>query len=135
MATITQLSSGIQSVTATGPITPTAGVDVSGITGDVMICVEILSMTAAKNARIQLEDTTNAFTASTPLWVDNVGGQMGQGGTAFVQGAYNPTTDKRSVRKYQLPSNVFGTANAKVRLNVTQIDGSAELVLNAWLES
>jgi ABC-type transport system involved in cytochrome bd biosynthesis fused ATPase/permease subunit len=135
MATITALSTSLQSITATGPVTPTAGVSVAGMTGDAMVCLEIVSMTAGKTARIQLEDSVNAFTASNALWVQDVTGQMGQGTTAFAQGAYNPTTDKRTVRKYQLPNSNIGVASGVVRLNVTVIDGSAELVMNAWIEN
>jgi len=133
MATIVALSTGVQSVTATGLVTPTAGVSVATY-ADATICVEVLSMTAGKTARIQLEDSVNAWTASAALAVFDVTGQTGQGGTSFSVGTYNPTTVKYSIRKYQLPNSNINVASGVVRLNVTAIDASAELVLNAWLE-
>jgi hypothetical protein len=132
---ITALTTGVQTVTATGAITPTAGVDISAMTGDATVWVDILSLTAGKTARIQLEDSVNAFTASVPLGVFDVTGQIGQGGTTYTAGALNPTTQKQSLRKYQLPSNRFGTSSAVLRLNVTAIDSSASLSFSAWIES
>jgi hypothetical protein len=134
MATITALSTGIQSITATGAVTPVAGVSVSGMTA-ATVCVEIISMTAGSTARIQLEDSVNAFTAVAALTVFDITGQMGQGGTTFAQGVYNPATDKRSIRSYQLPSSQIGVTNGVIRLNVTAISASSELVLNAWIET
>ena len=135
MATITALTTGVQTVTSTGAVTPTAGVDISGMTGDATVCIEVISLTAGKTARVQLEDSVNGFTASLPLDVFNFVGQEGQGGTSYTAGAYNPTTEKLSVRKYQLPNNRFGVTSALLRLNVTAIDGSSSLSLNAWIEN
>jgi len=132
---ITALTTGLQTVTATGAITPTAGADISAMTGDVTVCVEVVSMTAAKTARIQLEDSVNGFTASVPVAVFDVIGQLGQGGTSYTAGAYNPTTQKFTLRKYQLANNRFGTASAVLRLNVTAIDSASSLSLNAWIET
>ncbi len=132
---ITALTTGLQTVTAAGAITPTAGVDISGMTGDATVCVEVISMTAAKSARIQVEDSVNGFTASLPVAVFDILGQVGQGGTSYTAGAYNPTTTKFTVRKYQLANNRFGTSSAVLRLNVTAIDSSASLSINAWIEA
>jgi hypothetical protein len=132
---ITALTTGLQTVTATGAVTATAGVDISGMTGDVTVCIEVISMTAAKSARIQLEDSVTAFTASIPVAVFDVIGQVGQGGTSYTAGAYNPTTTKFTVRKYQLANNRFGVTSALLRVNVTAIDSAASLTLNAWIEA
>lgn len=134
MATVTTITGGVQSVSTTGAVG--AGVSIAGITGDITLCVEVISMTAGKTARIQFEDSTNAFTAVTPLFVFHVIGQEGPGGTsAFTQSTYTEATEKQSVRKYQLRNNLFGTASAVLRPNVIAIDGSAELAFNAWYES
>lgn len=135
MATITAITTGLQTVTATGPVTPTAGIDISAVTGDFTVCVEVIAMTAGKTARIQFEDTTNAFTAATALEVVHVQGQMGQGGTSFTSNTYNPTTEKQTYRKYFVRNNVFGVASAKLRANITAIDSSASLTFNAWIET
>lgn len=132
---ITALTTGLQTVTATGAITPTAGVDISGMTGDATICIEVVSLTAAKTARIQIEDSVTGFTASIPVGVVDVIGQIGQGGVTYTAGAYNPTTAKYTIRKYQLANNRFGTASAVLRLNVTALDASSSLSINAWIES
>lgn len=123
MAVPTDITTGVQTVSATGAVTPSTGLDISGVTGDFTLALEVISMTSGKTARIQFEDTTNAFAASNPIWVVNVTGKL--------SGEYS---DKYTIRKYQLPNNVFGTTSAKIRVNVTAIDGSSSLQLHAWLE-
>lgn len=136
---ITALTTGIQTLSATGAVTPTAGADISGMTGAVTLCLECLQLTAAKTISIQLETTTNAFTASVAQWIQQFQGAEGEGGTTFTAGDYTQATDKRSVVvRQQLPfaaANYFGTASAKARLNVIGIDGSTDGTFNAWLES
>ena len=124
MPTLTDITTGVQTVSTTGAITPTAGVDISGITGDATIVCEVTGLTSGKTARIQFEDTTNAFTASNALAVINVTGQ--------IDGRWS---DRFTLRKYQLPNNLFGTASAKLRANLTVIDSAAVLSLHAWLET
>jgi hypothetical protein len=123
MATLTDITTGVQTVTATGAVTATAGLDISGVSGDATVVVEVVSLTAAKTARIQLEDSVNAFTASIPVAVVNVIGQ--------ISGEYS---QRFTFRKYQLPNNRFGTGSALLRVNVTAIDSAATLKLHAWLE-
>jgi hypothetical protein len=123
MATLTDITTSVQTVTATGPVTPTTGLDISGVSGDATVVVEVSGLTAGKTARIQLEDTVNAFTAATALAVINVTGQID-----------GRSSDRYTWRKYQLPNNVFGSASAKLRANVTALDAGATLSLHAWLE-
>lgn len=61
MATMTigALTTGIQTVSTTGEITPTAGLDIAAITGDFTVKLRVISLTAAKTVRIQLEDSVN----------------------------------------------------------------------------
>ncbi len=96
---------------------------------------ETFSMTAAKTARIAFEDSVNAYTGSLILLVEHVVGQEGQGGTSYTAGAFNPTTEKQSVRRYQLRNNRFGVTSALLRLNVTAIDSASSLSINSWIES
>jgi len=135
MATLTDITTGLQTVTATGAVTPTAGLSISGVTGDFTVCVEIISLTAGKTARIQLESSTNSFTGVTADAVFQVIGQEGQGGTTYTAGAYNPTTEKFSVRKYQMqnPQN-YGLAGGVARLNLIDLDSGSSLTLHGWLE-
>jgi hypothetical protein len=141
MAVPTDITTGVQSFSTTGALTPTTGLDVSGATysGDLTLCLEAIMFTAGKTAQIQIEGSVNAFTASTAIYVTDIQGQVGEGGTsAFVQGVFNPTTLRRSVRKYQIPSagNVyFGQSGGKIRVNVTNMDSSAEGAVHAWIET
>ena len=136
MATITALSTGLQTITATGAVTPTAGVDVSGMTGDAMFYVEVVSMTSGKTARIQLEDTDQRihYLRGALRVRCRRSDRTGRRGVCHQ----HPEPDnrrKQSVRKYQLPNSNIGITSGKVRLNVTAIDSSAELALNAWIET
>jgi hypothetical protein len=123
MAQPTDITTGVQTVTATGPVTPTTGLSVSGVSGDATLVVDVVSLTAGKTARIQVEDSTNAFTAATALAVVNVTGQV------------DPRYDERfTLRKYQIPNSLLGQASAALRCNVTALDAGATLQLHAWLE-
>ncbi len=133
--TITELTTGLQTVTATGAVTPTAGVDISGLTGDVTICLEVISMTAGKTARVEFQDSITAYTASLALVVEHVVGLEGQGGTSYTAGAFNPTTEKQSIRRYQMRNNRFGVTSSLLRLNVTAIDSASSLTMRSWIES
>ena len=126
MATITDITTGVQSVTATGALTPTAGLDISGVSGDFTLCMEVTSLVAAKTCQVQLEVSTNGFTATTPLWTEQ-----------FI-GSLTSATDMRvSKRKYQLPysgANVFGAVNAVLRANLINLDSGASPSIHCWLE-
>ena len=144
MATPTDITTGVQSFSATGALTPTTGLDVSGVgySGDLTLCIETLAFTSGKTAQVQIEGTVNAFTAATAIFVYDIQGQVGSGlasATAFVAGTFTPTTNRKSVRKYQIPASgtaagVFGQTGGKIRVNVTQIDTSAEGAVHAWIE-
>jgi hypothetical protein len=124
MAVPTDISTGVQTVTATGAVTATAGVSVSAVTGDFALVLEIVSLTASKTCRIQFEDSTNAFTNSAALAVVDVIG--------LTQGQYSK---RYTFRKQDLQNSQFGVAAGVVRANVTAIDGSATLQLHAWYEA
>jgi hypothetical protein len=122
MATNTDITTGVQTVSATGAVTPTTGLDISGISGDFTIFLEVTGMTAGKTARIQFEDSVNAFTASVPVAVINVTGAL----TSAASQVFD-------IRKYQLPNNRFGVTSAVLRVNVTAIDSGSSLSLHAWI--
>ncbi len=137
--TLTPLNGGpvIMSSAAVAP--PTAGVDISTYTGTVTWCVEVLSLTAAKTASLQLELSVNAFGATFVSSVMQFIGQLGQGGTTPVIGAYTQNTDKRScIVNIELPFsdvNYFGVASALARVRLAGIDASAAIMFNSWLEA
>lgn len=121
--TIGAITTGVQSVTATGAVTPTGGLDVSAITGDWTLKIQIQSQTAAKNCKVILEESVNAFTAATTDLVFDVKGAIGSAYDRII-----------SVRKYQLPSSIIGTTSAVVRANVVTIASADTVGVRAWIE-
>ena len=79
------LTTGLQTVSTTGAITPTAGVDISGMTKAVTVCLECVQLTSAKNIAVQLEGTTNGFTATTAIYPFQFLGPIG-GGRNLIHG-------------------------------------------------
>ncbi|HYP21256.1 MAG TPA: hypothetical protein VEY08_14385, partial [Chloroflexia bacterium] len=80
------------------------------------LALTVISLTAASgtpSARLQIEDSVNAFTASLPVALENVQGPIGN--TAPVSFSW---------RRYQLPGLRAGAANAVLRLNVTELLGT-----------
>lgn len=126
MATPTDITTGIQTVTTTGAVTPTTGFAVSGVTGDFTLVIEVSGLTDGNTeATIQLEASTNGFANSNPLVIWNITGQ-----TASLA---NPI--KKSWRKYELPSNLESASGGVIRANVTALSGSSpSLSLHAWIE-
>jgi hypothetical protein len=125
--TIGSIITSNPTVTATGAVTTTTGLDISGITGDYTVHLRIQALSAASgtpSVAISLEDTVNAFTASVPQVVQE----------------YTGTIDSKSElhfswRKYQLPSLRAGTASAKLRANVVALGGTTpSLTLDSWIE-
>lgn len=121
------LTTGAQTVTATGPVTPTTGLDISGITGDLTVHLRVQALSSASGTpavTIQLEDSVNAFTAVLPVAVQ------------AVQGVVVTTAEQHfSWRKYQLPTLRAGTTSAVLRVNVMKINGTTPTcTLDAWVE-
>lgn len=117
------ITGGLQSMSGPGPINP--GVSVANIVGDWTLVVLVVSLSAGATARIQFEQSTNGFTNSMPIVVQEIGGLT------------VPVADmKTSFRRYDLPSsaeNDLGILNGVVRANITQLNGS--LSLRAWIET
>ena len=122
--TIGAITTGLQAgITATGAVTPTTGLDVSGITGDWTIKVEIPANTAGKKARLVIESSANGFTASVPeLIVDISDKTLAASDRVF------------SVRKYERPSHGLGVTSAVLRARVDKIDSGNSLSVQAWIE-
>lgn len=103
-------------VSAAGAIGGTTGLDISGVTGDFTIRLNVRKLTSASGtprARIVLEDTVNAFTASIPIASENIEGPFPE-----------ETPVAFSWRKYDVPSLRAGTANARLRINVVELSGT-----------
>lgn len=121
------ITTGAQTVTGAGAVTPTTGLDISGITGDCTVHVRVLGLSSASGtpkAGIVLEDSVNAFTAAITRADKNVQGTItSQAETHFV------------FKKYELPNTRFGTASAVLRVNVVELLGTTpSLTLDAWVE-
>jgi hypothetical protein len=124
---IAALTTGQQTVTGTGPVTPTTGLDISGVTGDCTVHVRVQGLSAASgkaSAAITLEDSVNAFTASVPVK------------EIQAQSTVEAQAEQHFIfRKYELPTCRFGTASAVLRVNAVALTGTTpSLTLDAWLE-
>jgi hypothetical protein len=126
MALPTDITSGVQTVTATGPVTPTTGLSTAAITGDWTIKTVGSFLSAGKTAKIQIEESTNSFTNSVALAVLFFSGS--------AQSQAEQQTPYAALRKYALPSNLFGQTSAALRYNVTYLDPAATLSFHGWLE-
>lgn len=106
--------------------TVTQALDISGVTGDFTLRVRVESLTAGKNIQIAIQDSVDGFVADAVTRATiNIKG-------AVLTGA---PRDVIELRKYDIPSMRFGTANAKMRLSVLSIDAATSAVLTAWYEA
>jgi hypothetical protein len=102
-----------------------SGVDVSGITGDWTLKIQVASLTAGKNVRFQFTDSADNFSS------DKVAGP-----TSSFAGEITASADHvRSWKKQDFPHLRMGVASAKLRLEVSGIDSAATVSYSAWIES
>jgi len=119
------ITTGVQTVTVTGPVNPTAGLSISNVTPGNWTCkLTFVSLTPGCTAQVQLETSTDGVNW-TAFMVQDVKGGFGM-----------PPNDRIFTRtQTESPDAPFGTAGAKVRANVTALVGlNASLVLRAWVE-
>jgi hypothetical protein len=124
---ISAITTGAQTVTATGAVTPTAGLDISGVTGDCTVHVRVQALSSASGTAklaLVLEDSVNAFTASLPV------------AELQAQATIDTKAEQHFIfRKYQLPTCRFGTGSAVLRANVYTLGGTTPTcTIDAWLE-
>ena len=125
--TIGSIVTSNPTVTATGAVTTTTGLDISGITGDYTVHLRIQALSTASgtpSVSIQLEDSVNAFTASRVVLAKE------------TQGTIDTKSELHfSWRKYELPLLRCGTASAVLRANVVALGGTTpSLTLDSWIE-
>jgi hypothetical protein len=124
MAVPTDITTGVQTVSAPGPVAGT--LDVSGVVGDHTICLLITTLTAGKTCRLSLEASSDAFANTTSIEL------------LQFTGPQLPVADLRlSIRRYQLPNSIyndFGFVGNKIRINVLALDPNSVLGLHVWLE-
>jgi hypothetical protein len=120
---LSDITTGIQTVTGTGPVTGT--LDTSAMTGDFTIMLDVTALTpAGATARIAIEDTANssAFSDAQTVVIFDMAGKIG-------------ASEIFSVRSFQVPSTRFGAANTKLRANVLALNGfSPSLSLHGYLK-
>jgi hypothetical protein len=101
--------------------------DVSTLSGDFTLRVNINGLTATKNVVACVQDSTDGFVADiVNLWCVGL-----QGGSST--GFYVPAIS-HSTRMYQVPSARIGVANARMRLNVSTLDIGATLTVSWFIE-
>ena len=110
------------SVNKTAVFTGSA-IDVSGITGDWTIKLQVSTLTAAAKVRFQFEDTVTDWTASLV------------GPTFNLLGEYTVACDKvKSFKKANYPSLRLGSVSGQLRLKVTEITAASSVTYHAWIE-
>jgi len=117
-----QITTGKQTVSATGPVTGT--LNTSAMSGNFRVKVLIAGLGEGLRMMLSLEDTNNATPFSDARTIahwDTYGGMPADGLTL-------------SIRSNQMPSAKFGAANTALRLNCTALDSGASAQVTAWLE-
>lgn len=130
MSTIQTITTGEQTVNATGPVPGT--LDTSGITGDYTVCARIRGLGPGQKLKLAIEDTvdgTTPFSEATAVAVFDVDGS--DSNVASGANASEGVTFK--LRSYDMPSTRIGVANAKMRANVKALSGGSAEV-EAWLD-
>lgn len=110
------------------------GVDISAITADWTLVLEIMGMNSGNGARFVFEDSTNSYTTyNTDIFPGPsvaVAGQIGSSSTPNYPDVKRYTWSKRD-----FPDLQFGVSSALLRLNLTNITGSSKSVTyQAWVE-
>ena len=118
------ITTGAQTLTAAGPAAGT--LDISGMSGDYELLVEVIALSAASGvpkARIVIEDTVNGFTAALPVCEFGIEGPITAGASV---------TETRRIA--DAPSMRIGTASAALRCNVAALEGTTpSITLRAQL--
>lgn len=100
-----------------------SAIDISGITGDWTLKIQVESLTDAKTVRLGFEDTVNDWTASVV------------GPTVSFVGAIAAAYDKVfALKKKDFPDLRLGTNSAQLRCSVLRIASAATVKYRAWVE-
>lgn len=105
-----------------------SGVDISGITGDWTLKINVSSMsdssTNTPQVRLVFEDSVNQYTA-----------YLGGPAVSF-KGALFPASDKvHSFKKQDFPDLRLGVTSALLRLTLSNIEATGSVTYRAWIES
>jgi hypothetical protein len=123
MATVTDITTGEQAVTAAGAVT--GSLDTSGLTAFKTIKLTVRGLAAGKRALFAVEDTANATPYSDKVQV----------AVAHFQGSMPAEGVSKEWQTYDIPLTRFGVANSALRLYCLAIDGTPGTVkAHCWLE-
>lgn len=113
-------------VTKTAAFVGTTEIDISGITGDWTLVLEVSALAASNVARFSFQDTVDNFSN----FLD--GPSVSFSGETTSQGPRRVT-----FQKHDFPALRFGTASAELRLSLTEIKGgsSQSVTYSAWIET
>jgi hypothetical protein len=116
----TDITTGVQTATATGPLT--GSLDTSALSGKFGVKLNF-SLTAGV-AVVALEDTANVTPFSDAIQV----------AIFEIKGLTPAEGITLSKQDYELPGTRFGGTNTKLRFNVLSIAGGGRLTARGWLE-
>lgn len=121
-------------VTAIGVGSGVTSVDISAITGDWTLVLEVFGLDDGDGASFAFEDSVDAFTTPIAGPTASVSGKIGSGGASTDT---YPNTKRFSWKKADYPGLRFGTASAVLRINVTRLTGSGtkHCTYQAYLET
>ncbi len=123
MAEIVDITTGDQTVTATGAVTGV--LDTATFTGDYTVKVRIFGLEDGKSAVIALQDTASGtpFNDAIDVAVFHVKGKV----TAEADIVLNK-------KSYEIPGTRYGVTNSKLRFNVRSLTSDSNLKIRGWLE-
>lgn len=111
----TTITTGYQTATTAGPLTPSTGISIASMSGDAEIQINISNLTG--KARLQIEDTVDAFAHAEAIAVFD------------VQGNFSPSAPLTlSVPASQLADLRIGATGAAIRANLIAIDGTGATI-------
>ena len=116
LVAMASLTIGKETRTTAGPVANPGSLDISTLSGDYSIVIEVSNLTAASgtpSARIVIEDSVNAFTASIPV-----------GERQFLGPITKDAPVALTLTNRELPAIRTGVTNAVLRANVAQLNGT-----------
>jgi len=119
----------LQTVAAAGVLTPSTGVSISPITGEVLVRIRIQNLSAIGGpppaAAIVLQDSVDGFATFVNVAEKIISGPVSREAEAHLTWAKNSLSNAR----WNVPS-------ASLRVNVVRLTGNAvSLTVDAWLET
>ena len=133
VALVQPISSGEQTVTATGAIT--GSLSTNGLPRTGWLKVRIRGLQPGQYMRIDIEDTANVTPFSDALQVWSVEATAGQEAANQPSATLPYETDAvYGIELFRLPDMRFGSTNNALRGNTQAITASTTALVTIWLE-